>query len=162
MECVRNASVGAYTPVTGYLKACVSPRHSSYGDWHSILFSLLMLCTFFQFPNLLSHLWFVNFNFNRQHTIRWLDFGWHIYKYSILDACTHRWITVLCNSAPWWWSKVTETCRCNELRKHIICAFRWFLLIILKTSSQFMSFRHTIILSLVLYGCENWSLILTE
>jgi hypothetical protein len=25
-----------------------------------------------------------------------------------------------------------------------------------------MSLRHTIILSLVLYGCENWSLILTE
>jgi hypothetical protein len=41
-----------------------------------------------------------------------------INKY-ILDYCTCCWITELCNSAPWWWSKVTETCRCNELRKYI-------------------------------------------
>ena len=26
----------------------------------------------------------------------------------ILDECTYRWITVLCNNAPWWWSKWPE------------------------------------------------------
>jgi hypothetical protein len=49
----------------------------------------------------------------------------------VLDKCTYGWITVLCNSAFWWWSKVTGTCRCNELRKkYITCAFCWFSLII--------------------------------
>ena len=25
---------------------------------------------------------------------------------------------LLCNSAPWWWSNTTETCRCYKLRKY--------------------------------------------
>ena len=37
----------------------------------------------------------------------------------IFYECTYSWITALCNSAPWWWSKVIETCRCNKLRKYI-------------------------------------------
>ena len=41
-----------------------------------------------------------------------------INKY-ILDKCTYCWVTVLCNRAPWWWSKVTKIRRCNELSKYI-------------------------------------------
>jgi hypothetical protein len=65
---------------------------------------------------------------------RWFKYDrdklWFVYTISP----GHVWTTLyylLCKSAPWWWSSATETRKCYKLRKHIICAFCWFLLVVI-------------------------------
>ena len=59
-----------------------------------------------------------NFNFNYQHTTRCLDCGEYIYKQLHLARMHISLYYLLCNSAPWWWSSTTETCRSYTLRKN--------------------------------------------
>ena len=60
-----------------------------------------------------------NFNFNYQHTTQCLDCGEYIYKQLHLGRMHTSLYYLLCNSAPWWCSSTTETCRCYKLRKYI-------------------------------------------
>jgi hypothetical protein len=60
-----------------------------------------------------------NFNFNYQHTTRCLDSEEFVYKQLHLVRMHTSLYYLLCNSAPWWWSSTTVTCRCYKLRKYV-------------------------------------------
>ena len=71
-----------------------------------------------------------NFNFNYQYTTRCFDCGEYIYKQLHLVRMHISFYYVLCNSAPWWWSSTTETCRCYKLREKNIYIHHLYILLV--------------------------------
>jgi hypothetical protein len=86
------------------------------------MFGLWRILTLVLIINIPHDVWIVeniNFSFNYQHTTPCLDCGEYIYKQLHLGRIHTSLYYLLCNSAPWWWSNTTETCRCYKLRKNI-------------------------------------------